>query len=93
MLFRSYFVVAIKQKLFSASKKSIVHYLFSTVFIATIIYLINCLNTNLYLKTILSIILGICFYAIALIILRDETFFNLYGQIKERLLKKKIIVI
>ena len=84
-----YFVVAIKQKLFSASKKSIVHYLFSTVFIATIIYLINCLNTNLYLKTILSIILGICFYAIALIILRDETFFNLYGQIKERLLKKK----
>jgi len=77
-----YFVVALYQHLFLISIKGLIHYLIATLFMATGIYFINSLNIQIYSKMALSTLFGVCFYVTVLIILHDETFFNIYDQIK-----------
>lgn len=83
-----YFVVAVKQKLFSWKHTALVHCVVGVVVMTLTVFLVNQSNISLVPKTIISVIAGIFFYASVMFVTKDKTFLYICSCIKTKISKK-----
>ena len=82
-----YFIVAVRQKLFSCKHTALVHYAVGTFAMSVSVFLVNQSGMSLVPKTVIAVITGMFFYASAMFVMKDETFFYIYNCIKAKINK------
>lgn len=83
-----YFIVAVRQKLFSCKPTSLVHYVVGVAVMLINVSLVNQSDISLVPKTIMSVITGMLSYAFVMFVMRDRTFLYICNCIKTRNNKK-----
>jgi len=85
-----YFVFAYKWNLFSFEYKELFQFLISVLLVALFIIMIQKLNLVNVLAIILSVVFGAFIYGLQLFLVKNKTFIEFCGQIKNRIAYKNI---